>query len=98
MGARRKKNRCQPNFRKSVTPDPATSCGPYKPLKETAQRLPLPTGASEPALRSAGARELAEMAHEGADICPLQKAFLGPSCQAHMLDGCASDAGKKALM
>lgn len=23
---------CQPNFRKNVSPDPSTSCGPYKPL------------------------------------------------------------------
>lgn len=27
--AHRKKNKCQPNFRKNVEPDPSTSCGPY---------------------------------------------------------------------
>uniref|UniRef100_A0A4W3GNB9 N(4)-(Beta-N-acetylglucosaminyl)-L-asparaginase n=1 Tax=Callorhinchus milii TaxID=7868 RepID=A0A4W3GNB9_CALMI len=26
-------NNCQPNFRKSVFPDPETSCGPYKPTE-----------------------------------------------------------------
>ncbi|KAG9479895.1 hypothetical protein GDO78_011753 [Eleutherodactylus coqui] len=25
--------RCQPNFRKNVTPDPTKSCGPYKPVR-----------------------------------------------------------------
>lgn len=25
-------NRCQPNFRRNVAPDPASSCGPYKPV------------------------------------------------------------------
>ena len=66
MAAHRKNNRCQPNFRKNVSPDPATSCGPYKPLKEAPQRLPEQKGGSEPALRSAGGRELAEMARKGA--------------------------------
>lgn len=27
-----KKNKCQPNYWKNVSPDPKTSCGPYKPL------------------------------------------------------------------
>jgi isoaspartyl peptidase/L-asparaginase-like protein (Ntn-hydrolase superfamily) len=33
MWADWKANKCQPNFRKNVTPDPKTSCGPYKPQK-----------------------------------------------------------------
>lgn len=28
---RRREHGCQPNFRRRVRPDPATSCGPYKP-------------------------------------------------------------------
>ncbi|RUS72283.1 hypothetical protein EGW08_019955, partial [Elysia chlorotica] len=28
-----KKNKCQPNFRKNVVPDPKTSCGPYSPRR-----------------------------------------------------------------
>ncbi|ODM93992.1 N(4)-(Beta-N-acetylglucosaminyl)-L-asparaginase [Orchesella cincta] len=27
-----KENKCQPNFWKNVTPDPATNCGPYRPI------------------------------------------------------------------
>ena len=29
------KNNCQPNFRRNVSPDPNTNCGPYKPLINT---------------------------------------------------------------
>lgn len=25
---------CQPNFRQNVSPDPTTSCGPYKPISK----------------------------------------------------------------
>jgi len=33
-------NKCQPNMRRNVSPDPTTSCGPYKPVsqREQAQR------------------------------------------------------------
>ncbi|KAJ8262212.1 hypothetical protein GJAV_G00163870 [Gymnothorax javanicus] len=32
------KNNCQPNFRKNVSPDPSTSCGPYKPSTQPQRR------------------------------------------------------------
>lgn len=33
-----RRDRCQPNYRVDVAPDPATSCGPYRPLEPPAQR------------------------------------------------------------
>jgi len=32
-----KANRCQPNYRKNVIPDPSTSCGPYQPTDSNQQ-------------------------------------------------------------
>ncbi|XP_052076203.1 N(4)-(Beta-N-acetylglucosaminyl)-L-asparaginase-like isoform X2 [Mytilus californianus] len=32
-------NKCQPNFRQNVIPNPKTSCGPYKPKKRIEQHL-----------------------------------------------------------
>ena len=39
---------CQPNYRTNVTPDPATSCGPYSPL-ETMQATASPVDERTPA-------------------------------------------------
>ena len=52
----RKANNCQPNFRKSVAPDPTQSCGPYKPVMAeavAAQPASPATAAQGPALGSA---------------------------------------------
>ncbi|KAK2891084.1 hypothetical protein Q8A67_013727 [Cirrhinus molitorella] len=38
---------CQPNYRKSVSPDPSTSCGPYK-LKANLWRKKNPKGSFDP--------------------------------------------------
>lgn len=35
-----RKGNCQPNFRRDVTPDPRTSCGPYKPVLDTSEMAP----------------------------------------------------------
>ena len=32
-------NSCQPNFRRNVMPDPAKSCGPYKPDLEKKSKI-----------------------------------------------------------
>jgi len=34
-----KQNRCQPNYRVDVVPDPLTSCGPYKPIQRNSSSL-----------------------------------------------------------
>lgn len=39
-----KGNKCQPNYRKNVVPDPTTSCGPYRPLPKRAS----PTSSQAP--------------------------------------------------
>ncbi|XP_014679456.1 PREDICTED: N(4)-(Beta-N-acetylglucosaminyl)-L-asparaginase-like [Priapulus caudatus] len=32
-------NNCQPNFRRNVSPDPDSHCGPYKPIKQSSQMV-----------------------------------------------------------
>ncbi|XP_015600131.1 N(4)-(Beta-N-acetylglucosaminyl)-L-asparaginase [Cephus cinctus] len=42
-----KENKCQPNFRKNVEPDPTKSCGPYHPITDSKQIKDERTIASE---------------------------------------------------
>jgi len=37
-----KENRCQPNYRKNVIPDPTTSCGPYRPVSARSEEAKRP--------------------------------------------------------
>ena len=39
----RDEDRCQPNYRVNVLPDPEESCGPYTPVSRSGQQLPLDT-------------------------------------------------------
>ncbi|XP_075919666.1 N(4)-(beta-N-acetylglucosaminyl)-L-asparaginase-like [Petromyzon marinus] len=39
-----RRNSCQPNYRKNVTPDPDKSCGPYKPIASSTQTWSSPIG------------------------------------------------------
>ena len=61
----RKDSSCQPNFRRNVSPDPATHCGPYAPAPDpgVAAAQPLAPGAALPAPQApAGAAPQAQAA------------------------------------
>ena len=53
-GPRRLNQRCQPNFRQQVAPDPRQSCGPYRPLPSSTSTSTSTSSAGDSASGSGG--------------------------------------------
>lgn len=76
--APRRDARCQPNFRRRVTPDPTQSCGPFQP-DSSSPSSPVRSGGAASASAGSAAAEAHEQQRQGAQ----QQQQAWPSEHAH---------------